>query len=1035
MSQIPSLPSQQQQMETRFVELMTELFQLDEAEALDFGIYRVIRRHNREVRAFLGNIVAGKESKSLQGGRLAEILDAAFEIIGHEAQADDKFRLKDLEQKLGLKPGMTQDQREAVLARAEGVPAVMDLVTEYRSRIETQVSQQTVQQDRAEVLNRLYQFFSRHYQDGDFIVERRYGKGGARYVKSTGEDTEFHWATEDLYYIKSGDIFTDFPVRLANGRQVLFTVDPESLQATRSVLKPNEKAHYELGAATRDGEIIKVRLKYLKGAQTEKQKAEIVAAVQKVGAGWTAESSADIRRWLGRFMARNQSDFFIHKRLKEALSEDLDIFLKTEVLDVDQLLAGVNQQADLPKRVMKVARIVREVGGQIIDFLAALEDLQKTLWEKKKLVFETRYVITLDRLERYAPVWLAQNIDTIVKKQGAEWKELGLGEYAKKTDCIRKTEGDLATAATEQYLPLPIDTKNFDTDFKWSMLKAVTDVVALDDALDGLAIQSDNWQALNSISHRYRKMIDCAYIDPPYNAPASLVPYKNSYKDASWLALMDERITKGIELLSEDAPMLIAIDDWEYVNLSKLLSNRASSYTQDTIIINHHPQGSGGDNVSRTHEYLVALTPPGKAILYTTDDGEGYEERPFMRSGTAENNFRRPLDGNGRYKSFYAVLVDPKTYEVKGVEKFPDKEDNNYPRGDTKDGLRRIYPISKDGSERVWRLSYLSGERAAKNGNLKCSKNFSIYQLVPKHTKKTPIFSNWTDSRYNSGVNGTNLISSLFGTAQVFGYPKSIFTVIDSLNCALNDIDEGYVIDYFGGSGTTAHAVMEINSSRQELDIGKIKFITVETNKYFESVMIPRLKKVGASRTWSNGRAGDVNGDGLFVRVQCFEQYDDTLESLDASINEGESGELPFQDPAFAIRYRLDKAFHAMYCGVDRFTTPFGYQLKRAEGSGEARPCDVDLVESIPYLLGMDVNRLYRESQGVVILGRNRRGQSVAVLFRDCAADDSAQWVADKLAQHPADRVYTNDPASLSFEGCDSLEAIETVFASQFRRQ
>lgn len=77
-SKIASLPSQRQQMETRFVELMTELFQLDEAEALDFGLYRVIRRHNREVKAFLGEIIAENESKALQGGRLAELLNAAL---------------------------------------------------------------------------------------------------------------------------------------------------------------------------------------------------------------------------------------------------------------------------------------------------------------------------------------------------------------------------------------------------------------------------------------------------------------------------------------------------------------------------------------------------------------------------------------------------------------------------------------------------------------------------------------------------------------------------------------------------------------------------------------------------------------------------------------------------------------------------------------------------------------------------------------------------------------------------------------------
>lgn len=279
-----------------------------------------------------------------------------------------------------------------------------------------------------------------------------------------------------------------------------------------------------------------------------------------------------------------------------------------------------------------------------------------------------------------------------------------------------------------------------------------------------------------------------------------------------------------------------------------------------------------------------------------------------------------------------------------------------------------------------------------------------------------------------------NLIGSLFGSAQVFGYPKSLFAVIDALNCALNDVDEGYVIDYFGGSGTTAHAVIEINSARQELELGNIKFITVETNKYFDSVIVPRLKKVGASKIWSNGQAGVINGDGLFVRIQSFEQYEDTLESLDTGVSEGDSGELLFEDAAFALRYRLDKSTRALYCGVDRFSSPFGYQLKRTEGGGEARLCEVDLVESIPYLLGMDVNRLYRESQGVVILGRNRRGQSVAVFFRDCTAKDSAHWVAGKFAQHPADRVYTNDPAGLSFEGCDSLEAIESVFATQFGR-
>lgn len=1030
----------QLQVESRFVELMTELFQMDEAQALDFGIYRVIRRHNREVQAFLGQVITDKSGKRLEGGTLSELLENAFVASGHEEQAEDKFRLKDIEEQLGLKPGMTHEQKEAALAQAEGFPAIKGLVSEYRSRIESRASQQTVQQDRTEVLNRLYQFFSRHYQDGDFIVERRYGKSGARYVKSTGEDTEFHWATEDMYYIKSGDIFTDFPVRLANGQQILLTVDPEILQATRSALKPNDKAHYELDAVTKDGEIIKVRLKYLKGAQTEKQKDEIVTAVQKVGAGGTAENGADIRRWLGRFMARNQSDFFIHKRLKDALSEDLDIFLKAEVLDVDQLLAGANQQTDLPKRVMKVARIVREVGGHIINFLAALEDFQKALWEKKKLVFETRYVITLDRLERYAPVWLAQNIEAIIKKQRAEWKDLGLGDYAMATACIRKTKGDLATAATEQYLPLPIDTKNFDAEFKWSMLEAVTAATPLEDALDGMAIQSDNWQALNTLQDKYRDRARSIYIDPPYNTDAGPIDYKNGYRSASWMALMDDRLKLGRRLMRDDGVLCCTIDDYEQKPLGMLLERVfGESSIAGVVSIRINPSGRpkpSGFAVSHEYGFFVQNSPDSsldrldrtaaqmKRYKESDEDGSYMWELFRKRGSNSERGARRTL--------YYPLFVSEAGIRVPRMT-WDESTRSWIAQEDPKSGETLVYPIDDNQIERTWRYKHDDVNKKPKN--FRATKDETgtwtvYYKYRPANSGVLPT-TMWIDSKFSATEHGTGVLKKLFKQHDAFSYPKSVYAVEESLKVSGATEDDALVIDFFAGSGTTAHAVLQMNATSDT----NTRFLVVEVNKYFEAVTLPRIKKVSASLDWDGGAAQKITGPGAFVRVQSLEQYDDTLESLDAGINEGESGELLFQDPAFALCYRLNKTSRAMYCGVDHFSSPFGYQLKRAEGGGEARPCEVDLVESIPYLMGMDVNRLYRESQGVVMLGRNRRGQSVAVFFRDCTANDSAQWVAGKLAQHPADRVYTNDPASLSFEGCDSLEAIETVFAAQFGRQ
>ncbi|GAB2898553.1 site-specific DNA-methyltransferase [Uliginosibacterium flavum] len=1019
-----------QEQETRFVELMTELFQMDEAEALDFGIYRVIRRHNKEVKAFLGEVIKGKDFKQLEGGKLAELLDTAFLQLDHEAQADDKLRIKELEGQLGLKPGMTQQQREATLAQAEGIPAVKALAAEYRSRTETLAGQQTVQDDRAEALNRLYQFFSRHYQDGDFIVERRYGKGGSRYIKSTGEDTEFHWATEDMYYIKSGDIFTDFPVRLAGGQRIVFSVEPDSLQTTRAALKPNDKAHYELHTVSKAGEAHKISLHYLKGAQSDKQKNEIVAAVRNAVGG----EDADIRRWLNVFVARNQSDFFIHKRLKESLREDLDIFIKTEVLDADQLLAG----GDLPARAFKTARIVRDVGAQIIDFLAALEGFQKALWEKKKLVFETRYVITLDRLERYCPDWLAQHVATIVKKQRAEWLELGLGDYAAPDACVRKTEGDLATPASACYLPLPVDTRNFDVDFKWSLLAAVTAAAALDEAIDGIAIQSDNWQALNTLQEKFCGQIQALYADPPYNTDAGPIDYKNGYRKGSWASLIQDRFLLARRLLRLDGIACATIDDYQQRELHTIMEQVFGADNRvGTVAIRANPRGRPTKTgLAVAHEYAIFFRNDPSSVLEKIERTQKQQDR--YRESDEEGvfewmNFRRQgsnSDRSARWRLYYPMFLSasslriPKIVWNEGSKEWLLQEK-------PKKGEEIVFPIDEEGQQKTWRWKH--DEVTANPDEFQVKDDRSgrrwVYFKYRPNQKGVQATTIWAEARHSATEYGTAIIKKLFGK-NAFSYPKSFLAVQDCLKVTGLRDDEGWCLDIFAGSGTTAHAVVAMNAD----DDGRRKFLVVETNKYFESVTLNRVKKVISSLEWEGGLAVSVSGPGGFVRVQHLEQYDDTLESLDAGSYAGDSGDLPFEDAAFALRYRLDQTAHGLYTSIGQFASPFGYQLKRAQGGGESQPCDVDLVESLPYLLGLDISRLYREPQGVVMLGRNRREQQVAVFFRDCAASDSADWVAAKLAEHPADRVYANDPASLSFDGCERLEAIEAVFALQFGR-
>lgn len=754
------------QAQTHFVELMAELFQLDVAQALDFGIYRVIRHRNNAVRAFLGEVQTKGDDKALVGGELQKILDATFAGKDAEQSAELEDRLRELEANFGISAHLTAEQRSQKLTELHTIPAMRGSVDEYRTLREQRDAARHGDDDRLEVLNRLHQFFDRHYQDGDFIVQRRYGREGQRYIRSTGQDTEFRWATEDMYYIKSGDIFTDFPVRLANGAQIVFAVDADTLNATRAALKPNDKAHYQLKSAKKDGDAVRVLLEYAKGARTKAHDKAIVDAI----VGKTGAQAEDAARWLRRYIARNQSDFFIHKRLGEALNEDLDIFLKTDVLDADQLLAG----HDRALRHARVAQQVRQIGQKIVAFLAALEDFQKALWEKKKLVLETRYIITLDRIEKLAGrEWLEEQLPAIIQAQCKEWKALGLGDYAKPKDCLR-AKGDLLSQGMSAYLPLPVDTGNFDMTFKWELLEQSS---AIDESLDGILLWAENWQALNTMQEKFSSRVACTYIDPPYNAPASLVAYKNSYKDASWLSLMQGRVEQSKRLMASDSPLFVAIDDWEMTNLDHMLAREVPWLRRDVIVVNHHPQGSGGDNVSRTHEYMLALCPQGQSILYTLVETDG-EEWAFMRSGTGENNFRA-----GRYKSFYAILIDPETNDVKGVEPHPEK-DANYPRGKTKEGWKRIYPLSQDGRERVWRLTSKSGETAFQQGRLRVSDGGTLYITVK--TKKSPVFSNWTDGKYNAGQAGTKLIEDLFGTASVFAYPKSLHTVKDAVASALD---------------------------------------------------------------------------------------------------------------------------------------------------------------------------------------------------------------------------------------------------------
>ena len=239
------------------------------------------------------------------------------------------------------------------------------------------------------------------------------------------------------------------------------------------------------------------------------------------------ESSPDrttLDRHLIAYTAKNSFDYFIHKDLGGFLRREFDLYLKTDVLNLDDVEAG--NAADV-RRALARMKAIRTLGEKIIAFLAQLEDFQKRLWLKKKFVLETQYCVTLNRVPEALYREIAGN-----EAQRTEWERLyAISEIPADP---QSGGGGTRVTLTENFLRanpyLVLDTRHFDRDFKDRLLEALSEPGPLDEAQDGLLIHGENFQALSLLRERYAGQVKCIYIDPPYNTGKGDFPYKDSYQ-------------------------------------------------------------------------------------------------------------------------------------------------------------------------------------------------------------------------------------------------------------------------------------------------------------------------------------------------------------------------------------------------------------------------------------------------------------------------------------------------------------------------
>jgi adenine-specific DNA-methyltransferase len=502
----------------RFQTLLRELFEFDCAD-LDFGIYRIMNHKRKIIQDFIENKLPNIIEKELSQGALAEQTRAHQEL--QQAAAAVRESLGEY----AIKPdgSLLEQFRDTPVGK------------QYLEALQKATHARSLEAVETAIYNHLYTFFSRYWQDGDFISKRRYSKRERYAIPYNGEEVYLYWANHDQYYIKTAEHFTDYSYKAPNGVTVHFKlrqadVELNNVKGEKRFFLPQVDA-IEWDAQTRTLTIPfeyrpltpEEQKSYGEKNQQETIIAEAVNEIPKrVQAACPTEaltalktdkgaSVSYLEHHLRRYTRRNTSDFFIHKDLKGFLSRELDFYLKNEVLNLDEMeRAG----EDLAEGWFQLLRIIKRIGMEIIEFLAQIENFQKMLWEKKKFVTETFYCITVGSIPEDFYPKIAQ-----CEAQWEEWKTL----YHIHEESDGLLTADLETPEgriefLKAHPTLVLDTRHFPPDFTDRLLAHFEN---LDDAIDGLLVHSENWQALNLLQERYRERVKCIYIDPPYNTDGS----------------------------------------------------------------------------------------------------------------------------------------------------------------------------------------------------------------------------------------------------------------------------------------------------------------------------------------------------------------------------------------------------------------------------------------------------------------------------------------------------------------------------------
>ena len=361
-------------------------------------------------------------------------------------------------------------------------------------------------------------------------------------------------------------------------------------------------------------------------------------------------------------------------------------------------------------------------------------------------------------------------------------------------------------------------------------------------------IEGDNYYSLNLLKFTHKRGFDLIYIDPPYNRPGQKFKYNNEFIDSedpwlhsSWLSFMNHRLKIAKELLKDDGVFICAIDEKEQEALGLLLQKVFPEHKIEIIVNQHSSRGKQGKGISFCHEYHYILYPnDNKRYIFPQEISNEDREYGHLRQWGSES-MRDDPNVPGR-SMFYPIYIKNNKI-IKAGDPLPDGAKEPKPNEQAEDGMIKVWPIDKENVPRKWAIGRKSVEERNNKGLLIVVKNSKTKLFEIKHTRETaPVKSMWYDKRFDANSFGSRLLTKILGKEMKGMFPKSIYTLEECLKITIKHKKNAKVLDFFAGSGTTGHAVLNLN----KLDNGNRSFIMCTNNedKIAEDVCYPRTKNV-----------------------------------------------------------------------------------------------------------------------------------------------------------------------------------------------